>query len=156
MTSHCVMFREDGFVGCSNGDSKGVKVIRKIESSKEGGCKVRRCILKTNPTLPTPGVARVTAFVGGAGPVPRFQRHAAPHTYQGARAPLDCGAEAMAALLLHHAAAPAIARLIAPHLGWDDAEAQRQVQAFVASCADEAAAGAVTEAEFIASVRGAS
>jgi glycerol-3-phosphate dehydrogenase len=53
-------------------------------------------------------------------------------------------------------AAPAIARLIAPHLGWDDAETQRQLQAFVASCADEAAAGAVTEAEFIASVRGAS
>jgi glycerol-3-phosphate dehydrogenase len=54
------------------------------------------------------------------------------------------------------AAAPAVARLIAPHLGWDDAETQRQVQAFVASCADEAAAGSVTEAEFIASVRGAS
>ena len=53
-------------------------------------------------------------------------------------------------------AAPAIARLIASHLGWDDAETQRQLQAFVASCADEAAAGAVTEAEFIASVRGAS
>jgi glycerol-3-phosphate dehydrogenase len=54
------------------------------------------------------------------------------------------------------AAAPAVARLIAPHLGWDDAETQRHVQTFIASCADEAAAGDVTEAEFIASVRGAS
>lgn len=48
------------------------------------------------------------------------------------------------------AAAADVARLIAPHLGWDDAEVERQVQAFRASCADEAAAGDVTEAEYVA------
>lgn len=63
-----------------------------------------------------------------------------------------------ARLLERHAtlaAAPSVARLIAPHLGWDDAETARQVEHFRSLCADEAAAGEVTEAEFIASVRGA-
>ncbi len=50
------------------------------------------------------------------------------------------------------AAAPAVARLVAPILGWDDAETERQVAAFTALCADEAAAGLVPEAEYIASV----
>lgn len=48
------------------------------------------------------------------------------------------------------AAAPAVAELIAPHLGWDAAETARQVAAFRALCADEAAAAQVTEAELIA------
>ncbi len=50
------------------------------------------------------------------------------------------------------AAAPDVARLIAPLLGWDHAESARQVSDFVASCADEAAAGQVSEAEYISSV----
>jgi glycerol-3-phosphate dehydrogenase len=50
------------------------------------------------------------------------------------------------------AAAPDVARLIAPHLRWDDAEIARQVSDFVALCADEVAAGRVGEAEYIASV----
>ncbi len=45
------------------------------------------------------------------------------------------------------AAAPAVAALIAPHLGWDEAETARQVAAFRELCAAEAAAGAVSEAE---------
>ncbi|MFN8024371.1 MAG: glycerol-3-phosphate dehydrogenase/oxidase [Acidimicrobiales bacterium] len=51
------------------------------------------------------------------------------------------------------AAADEVARLIAPHLGWDDAEVARQVQVFRADCADEAAAGDVSEAEYLASVQ---
>ncbi len=35
------------------------------------------------------------------------------------------------------AAAPAVAALVAPHLGWDEHETQRQVAAFLASCASE-------------------
>ena len=50
------------------------------------------------------------------------------------------------------AAADDVARLLAPHLGWDDDETARQAQAFRASCADEAAAGDVSEAEYLASV----
>ena len=50
------------------------------------------------------------------------------------------------------AAAPDVARLIAPHLGWDAGETDRQLRAFLASCADEAAAGDVSEAEYLASV----
>ncbi len=45
------------------------------------------------------------------------------------------------------AAAPAVAALVARELGWDDAETARQVAAFRALCADEAAAAQVTEAE---------
>lgn len=51
------------------------------------------------------------------------------------------------------AAAPDVARLIAPHLGWDDDEVERQVREFRASCADEAAAGDVTEAEYVAAMQ---
>jgi glycerol-3-phosphate dehydrogenase len=50
------------------------------------------------------------------------------------------------------AAAADVARLIAPLLNWDEAETQRQVRTFVAACADEAAAGQVDEAEYIASL----
>ncbi len=49
-------------------------------------------------------------------------------------------------------AAPEVARLIAPFLGWDEVETQRQVHAFVASCASEVEAGQVSEAEYIARV----
>jgi glycerol-3-phosphate dehydrogenase len=48
------------------------------------------------------------------------------------------------------AAAADVAALIAPHLGWDDAEVARQVDAFRRSCADEAAALLVAEAEYVA------
>jgi glycerol-3-phosphate dehydrogenase len=51
------------------------------------------------------------------------------------------------------AAAPDVARLIAPVLGWDEAEIQRQMAAFTALCADEAAAGLVGDVEHIASVQ---
>ena len=52
------------------------------------------------------------------------------------------------------AAAPAVAALIAAHLGWDAAETARQVAQFRSLCADEAAAEHVTEAELIASTTG--
>jgi len=48
------------------------------------------------------------------------------------------------------AAAPSVASLIAPHLGWDADETARQVAAFRALCAHEAAAAQVSEAELIA------
>jgi glycerol-3-phosphate dehydrogenase len=48
------------------------------------------------------------------------------------------------------AAAPAVAELIAPHLGWDADETARQVAAFRSLCADEVAAAQVSEAELIA------
>jgi glycerol-3-phosphate dehydrogenase len=50
-------------------------------------------------------------------------------------------------------AAPAVAALVAPHLGWDAAETARQVTHFVDECSREDAASLVTEAEFIASHR---
>ena len=53
------------------------------------------------------------------------------------------------------ASARSVADLIAPHLGWDAAEIDRQVQSFTSACAHEAAAGEVTEAELIAVYRGA-
>ena len=43
------------------------------------------------------------------------------------------------------AAATATAALLAPELGWDDAETQRQVQAFLAACAVEETAGRTSE-----------
>ncbi len=48
-------------------------------------------------------------------------------------------------------AAPAVARLIAPYLGWDDTTREAQLAHFIDECAREDAAGLVTEAEFIAS-----
>jgi glycerol-3-phosphate dehydrogenase len=45
------------------------------------------------------------------------------------------------------AAAPGVAALIAPHLGWDEAETARQVARFRDLCAAEAAAGMVGDAE---------
>ncbi|MEN9824036.1 MAG: hypothetical protein RLZ04_2462 [Actinomycetota bacterium] len=42
-------------------------------------------------------------------------------------------------------AAPAVARLLAAELGWDDAEVERQVAEFVALCDDEIRAGQVSE-----------
>ena len=42
-------------------------------------------------------------------------------------------------------AAPAVARLLAAELGWDDAEVERQVSGFLSSCADEIHAGQVSE-----------
>jgi glycerol-3-phosphate dehydrogenase len=50
--------------------------------------------------------------------------------------------------------APAVATLLAAELGWDEAEQARQVDAYRRSCADEAAAGLVTEAELLASTTG--
>jgi hypothetical protein len=68
--------REDGFVGCSNGDSTGVQVIRKIEASKDG-CKVRRALLGTQPSQDSlsPGrrhvpAAQVQFLVSNATPLP--------------------------------------------------------------------------------------
>ncbi len=52
------------------------------------------------------------------------------------------------------AAAPSVAELLAPLLGWDRAETSRQLGAFVQSCAAETAAGLVSEEEFIASITG--
>ena len=49
------------------------------------------------------------------------------------------------------AAAPEVARLIAPHLGWSDDDVAKQVTHFRDECAREDAAAMVTEAEFIAS-----
>ena len=49
------------------------------------------------------------------------------------------------------AAAPGVAALIAPHLGWDEHEVAAQVAQFRDECAREDAAARVTEAEFIAS-----
>jgi glycerol-3-phosphate dehydrogenase len=49
-------------------------------------------------------------------------------------------------------AAPAVARLIAPELGWDDAEIARQVDSFVASCAAETDAAMLTEDALLASL----
>ena len=48
------------------------------------------------------------------------------------------------------AAAPAVCDLIAPLLGWSEAEKAAQLAHFVDECAREDAAGLVTEAEFIA------
>jgi glycerol-3-phosphate dehydrogenase len=45
------------------------------------------------------------------------------------------------------AAAPGVAELIGPELGWDDDERQRQLTTFLASCADEAAAATVPESQ---------
>ena len=50
------------------------------------------------------------------------------------------------------AAAPAVASLIGPHLGWDDATAAAQVAHFRDLCAAEIAAGRVPEAELLGSV----
>ena len=50
-------------------------------------------------------------------------------------------------------AARAVAALVAPVLGWDDAERERQAAMFTDECAREDAAALVTEAEFIASRR---
>lgn len=47
------------------------------------------------------------------------------------------------------AAAPTVAALIAPHVGWSEAETARQVAVFRELCAAEAAAGEVSEAELI-------
>ena len=50
------------------------------------------------------------------------------------------------------AAAPAVAALIAPHLGWDSATTATQVAHFRDLCAAEVAAGLVPEAELIGSL----
>jgi glycerol-3-phosphate dehydrogenase len=50
------------------------------------------------------------------------------------------------------AAAPGVAALIAPHLGWDGAETAHQVARFRDLCAAEAAAGMVSAAELAATV----
>jgi glycerol-3-phosphate dehydrogenase len=50
-------------------------------------------------------------------------------------------------------AARSVAALVAPALGWDEAECERQVAMFTDECAREDAAALVTEAEFIASRR---
>jgi glycerol-3-phosphate dehydrogenase len=52
------------------------------------------------------------------------------------------------------AAAPAVAALIAPELGWDEAEIERQVSAYGALLAAEGAAGSRTEVEFTAHIAG--
>ena len=49
------------------------------------------------------------------------------------------------------ASARAVAQLMANELLWDDAEIERQVANYVDSCAKEAAAGEVSEAEYLAS-----
>ena len=49
------------------------------------------------------------------------------------------------------ASARAVAQLMANELLWDDAEFERQVANYVDSCAKEAAAGEVSEAEYLAS-----
>jgi len=49
------------------------------------------------------------------------------------------------------ASARAVAQLMANELLWDDAEVERQVANYVDSCAKEAAAGEVSEAEYLAS-----
>jgi glycerol-3-phosphate dehydrogenase len=49
------------------------------------------------------------------------------------------------------ASARAVAKLMATELQWDDAEVERQVANYVDSCAKEAAAGEVSEAEYLAS-----
>jgi len=49
------------------------------------------------------------------------------------------------------ASARAVAQLMAKELLWDDAEVERQVANYVDSCAKEAAAGEVSEAEYLAS-----
>jgi glycerol-3-phosphate dehydrogenase len=49
------------------------------------------------------------------------------------------------------ASAHAVAKLMASELQWDDAEVERQVANYVDSCAKEAAAGEVSEAEYLAS-----
>ena len=49
------------------------------------------------------------------------------------------------------ASARAVAKLMATELHWDDAEVERQVANYVDSCAKEAAAGEVSEAEYLAS-----
>ena len=49
------------------------------------------------------------------------------------------------------ASARAVAKLMASELQWDDAEVERQVANYVDSCAKEAAAGEVSEAEYLAS-----
>ena len=49
------------------------------------------------------------------------------------------------------ASARAVATLMATELQWDDAEVERQVANYVDSCAKEAAAGEVSEAEYLAS-----
>jgi glycerol-3-phosphate dehydrogenase len=51
------------------------------------------------------------------------------------------------------AAAPDVARLLAPELGWDTAEIERQVGAFVASCAAEQHAAVTPEAALLGAVR---
>ncbi len=48
------------------------------------------------------------------------------------------------------AAASEVARLIAPLLGWSQADTDQQVREFIDSCAREDAAGRVTEDEFVA------
>ena len=49
------------------------------------------------------------------------------------------------------ASARAVAKLMATELQWDDAEVERQVANYVYSCAKEAAAGEVSEAEYLTS-----
>jgi glycerol-3-phosphate dehydrogenase len=49
------------------------------------------------------------------------------------------------------ASARAVAQLMASELQWDDAEVERQVANYVDLCAKEAAAGEVSEAEYLAS-----
>ncbi|NDI19164.1 MAG: hypothetical protein EBY89_05280 [Actinobacteria bacterium] len=46
-----------------------------------------------------------------------------------------------------------VAELIAPELKWSQQEIETQVREFVDSCAREEAAGAVSEAEYLASTR---
>lgn len=48
-------------------------------------------------------------------------------------------------------AAPRVAEIVAPHLGWSDDECRQQLAHFIDECAREDAAGLVTETEFIAS-----
>lgn len=48
-------------------------------------------------------------------------------------------------------AAPLVADIVAPHLGWSEETKQQQLAHFIDECAREDAAGLVTESEFIAS-----
>ena len=79
--------------------------------------------------------------------------HAVRHEY--ARTLDDVLSRRTRALLLDRratlAAAPEIARLIAPELGWDEANISREVERFTEICRREERAAQMTEAEYLAS-----
>lgn len=78
--------------------------------------------------------------------------HAVRHEY--ARTLDDVLSRRTRALLLDRratlAAAPEIARLIAPELGWDEANISREVERFTEICRREERAAQITEAEYLA------